>query len=101
MLSEVVAGVLLGYGLDYLLGTRNRWIVVGSIAGVAVAMVSVVRIAMRPQTPRRSPPGGRGATRPAVGGGGDGSEAADATASGAPEARTGRADAEAHEEPRP
>jgi len=57
MLSEVVAGVLLGYGLDYLLGTRNRWIVVGSIAGVAVAMITVVRVAMRPQTPRRRPPG--------------------------------------------
>ena len=57
MLSEVVAGVLLGYGLDYLLGTRNRWIVVGSVAGVAVAMITVVRVAMRPQTPRRRPPG--------------------------------------------
>jgi F0F1-type ATP synthase assembly protein I len=57
MMSEVVAGVLLGLGLDYVLGTRNRWVVVGSIAGVAVAMVTVVRVAMRPQTPRRQPPG--------------------------------------------
>jgi F0F1-type ATP synthase assembly protein I len=57
MLSEVVAGVLLGYGIDYMLGTRNRWIVVGSIAGVVVAMVTVFRIALRPQTPRRQAPG--------------------------------------------
>ena len=60
MMSEVVAGVLLGLGLDYMLGTRNRWVVVGSIAGVAVAMVTVVRLAMRPQTPRRPSPGARG-----------------------------------------
>jgi hypothetical protein len=61
MLSEVVAGVLLGYGLDYMLGTTNRWIVVGSIAGVAVAMVSVFRVALRPQTPRRRNPADRSA----------------------------------------
>jgi F0F1-type ATP synthase assembly protein I len=57
MLSEVVAGVILGFGIDYMLGTRNRWIVVGSIAGVVVAMVTVFRIALRPQTPRRQAPG--------------------------------------------
>jgi len=56
MLSEVAAGVLLGYGLDYLLGTKNRWVVVGSIAGIVVAMWTVVRIAMRLQTTRREPP---------------------------------------------
>jgi F0F1-type ATP synthase assembly protein I len=62
MLSEVAAGVLIGYGLDYMLGTKNRWIVVGSIAGVVVAMWTVVRVAIRLQTPRRQPPqrGGRG-----------------------------------------
>jgi len=72
MLSEVVAGVLLGYGLDYMLGTRNRWIVVGAIAGVVVAMVAVFRIALRPQTPRRTPPGTRPAARtsPTAGQGG-------------------------------
>jgi F0F1-type ATP synthase assembly protein I len=57
MLSEVVAGILLGYGLDYMLGTQKRWVVVGAIAGVAVAMVTVFRIALRPQTPRRRAPG--------------------------------------------
>ena len=59
MLSEVVAGVLLGYGLDYMLGTSKRWVVVGSIAGVAVAMVTVFRIALKPQTPRRQAPGSK------------------------------------------
>jgi hypothetical protein len=59
MLSEVAAGVLLGYGLDYLLGTKNRWIVVGSIAGIVVAMMSVFRLALKTQPPRRQPPGTR------------------------------------------
>lgn len=58
MLSEVAAGVLLGYGLDYLFGTKNRWIVVGSIAGIAVAMLSVFRLALKTQPPRRQAPGG-------------------------------------------
>jgi hypothetical protein len=57
MLSEVVAGVLLGLGLDHVLGTPNRWVVVGSIVGVAVAMATVIRLAFRPQSPRRQPPG--------------------------------------------
>ena len=52
MMSEVIAGVLLGYGIDYILGTRNRWIVVGSIAGVVVAMATVLRMAMRPPASR-------------------------------------------------
>ena len=59
MLSEVVAGVLLGYGIDYMLGTPKRWVVVGSIAGVAVSMVTVFRVALKPQTPRRAQPGSR------------------------------------------
>ena len=60
MLSEVAAGVLLGIAADYMLGTKNRWVVVGSIAGVIVAMWTVVRLAIRMQTPRRQPPiGGR------------------------------------------
>jgi F0F1-type ATP synthase assembly protein I len=59
MMSEVAAGVLLGYGLDYLLGTKNRWIVVGSIAGIAVAMVTVFRLALKKPPPRPSRPGWR------------------------------------------
>jgi predicted metal-binding membrane protein len=49
MMSEVAAGVLLGLGADYLLDTKNRWVVVGSIAGVVVAMWTLVRVAMRLQ----------------------------------------------------
>ena len=60
MMSEVVAGVLLGYGVDYLLGTKNRWIVVGAIVGVVVAMVTVIKFAMRAQRPQRKPGGGDG-----------------------------------------
>ncbi|MFZ9881556.1 MAG: AtpZ/AtpI family protein [Phycisphaerales bacterium] len=60
MLSEVAAGVLLGLGADYLAGTKNRWVVVGSIAGVVVAMWTVIRVAMRLQTPRREPPRQKG-----------------------------------------
>ena len=67
MMSEVAAGVLLGYGLDYLLGTKNRWIVVGSIAGIAVAMVTVFRLALKKPPPRPSRPGWRPKT-PATGG---------------------------------
>ncbi len=47
MLSEVVAGILLGLGADYMLGTHNRWIVVGSIGGVVVAMWTVIRTTIR------------------------------------------------------
>jgi F0F1-type ATP synthase assembly protein I len=61
MLSEVVAGVLLGYGLDYMLGTSKRWVVVGAIAGVAVSMVTVFRVALR------KPNVGSGAPRGAAG----------------------------------
>lgn len=49
MMSEVAAGVLLGLGADYLLDTRNRWVVVGSIMGVVVAMWTLIRVAMRLQ----------------------------------------------------
>jgi len=56
MLSEVAAGVLLGLAADAMLGTKNRWVVVGSITGVAVAMWTVVRVAMRLQTNRRPAP---------------------------------------------
>lgn len=47
MLSEVAAGILLGLAADYMLGTHNRWIVVGSIVGVAVAMWTVIRTTIR------------------------------------------------------
>jgi predicted metal-binding membrane protein len=63
MMSEVAAGVLLGLGADYLLDTKNRWVVVGSIAGVVVAMWTLVRVAMRLQ--RADPMLRKGAPRQA------------------------------------
>lgn len=60
MLSEVAAGVLLGLGTDYMLGTKNRWVVVGSIMGVFVAMWTVIRVAMKLQVNRREAPPSRG-----------------------------------------
>jgi len=47
--SEFAAAVLLGLGADYLLGTKNRWVVVGAVVGVLVAMWSMIRVAMRLQ----------------------------------------------------
>ena len=47
MLSEVAAGILLGLGADYMMGTYNRWIVVGAIGGVVVSMWTVIRTTMR------------------------------------------------------
>jgi F0F1-type ATP synthase assembly protein I len=44
--SEVIAGVVLGLGTDYLLGTKGRWVVVGAIVGVCVAMWTMIRIAL-------------------------------------------------------
>ena len=43
MFSEVAAGVLLGVGIDYMLGTKGRWVAVGAICGVVVAMFTLVR----------------------------------------------------------
>ena len=65
MMSEVAAGVLLGLGADYLLGTQNRWVVVGSIAGVVVSMWTLIRVAMRLQ--RADPMLRKGAPRQATG----------------------------------
>ncbi len=60
MMSEVAAGVLLGVGADYLLDTKGRWVVVGSILGILVAMWTVIRVGMRMQgAPRK--PGTKGA----------------------------------------
>ncbi len=47
IMSEVIAGVALGWGADALLGTHRKWIVVGSIAGVVVAMVTIGRTAVK------------------------------------------------------
>ncbi len=59
MLSEVGAGVLLGLGADYMLETKGRWVTVGALTGVAVAMYSIFRMAMK-LSPRKANVSDRG-----------------------------------------
>lgn len=47
MLSEVVAGVLLGLALHHFFGLSKLWIVFGGVFGVVVAMWTVIRAAIR------------------------------------------------------
>jgi F0F1-type ATP synthase assembly protein I len=54
MFSEVAAGVLLGLGFDYMLGTKGRWVAVGAISGVVVAMFTLVRLAIKLQPKKRA-----------------------------------------------
>ncbi len=56
IMSEVIAGVALGWGTDLLLGTHRRWIVVGSIAGVVVAMLTITRTAIKLSQRTKLPP---------------------------------------------
>ena len=45
--SEVVAGALLGWGLDHWLGTWPTWLLAGGIAGIAVGLTTLIRGAMK------------------------------------------------------
>jgi F0F1-type ATP synthase assembly protein I len=45
--SEVIAGALIGWGLDHWLGTWPTWLLVGGIAGIAVGLTSLIRGAMK------------------------------------------------------
>ncbi|MSR42352.1 MAG: AtpZ/AtpI family protein [Phycisphaerales bacterium] len=47
IMSEVIAGAALGWGADALFGTNRRWIVVGAIVGVIVAMLTIARTAIK------------------------------------------------------
>jgi F0F1-type ATP synthase assembly protein I len=47
MLSEVVAGILLGLALHHFFGLSKLWIVFGGVFGVVVAMWTVIRFAIR------------------------------------------------------
>jgi F0F1-type ATP synthase assembly protein I len=44
--SEIAAGALIGWLVDSLAGTRSRWIVVGTIAGVVVGLFTFIRQAL-------------------------------------------------------
>src|SRR5690554_6269635 len=70
--TEIIAGVLLGWFVDRTFGTNPWGVMIGSLAGIAVATLDMVRKAMRlnremdreahrkrtlkPQTTRSSPP---------------------------------------------
>lgn len=45
--SEVAGGLILGWGVDWLLGVKMRWIVVGGIVGLIVGLVNFIRGALR------------------------------------------------------
>ena len=46
MASEIAAGTLIGWGLDRLFGTRPTLLIIGSILGVVVGLVTFTRKAM-------------------------------------------------------
>ncbi|MBL9150114.1 MAG: AtpZ/AtpI family protein [Phycisphaerae bacterium] len=59
--SQVVAGLLLGWGIDWLFNTRPWGLVIGPICGLAVGMWTFIRRAMaidRSLGTPKPPPGG-------------------------------------------
>jgi len=47
--SHIVAGLLIGWLLDYWLKTSPLWLVIGTVAGVVVGMVQFIRSALKAQ----------------------------------------------------
>jgi len=47
--SHIVAGLLIGWLLDYWLKTSPLWLVIGTVAGVVVGMVDFIRSALKAQ----------------------------------------------------
>jgi len=47
MASEILAGTLIGWGIDAIFDTKPTWIVIMTIAGVFVGMVTFVRSALK------------------------------------------------------
>ena len=45
--SQVVAGLLLGLFIDHQFGTRPRWILIGTVAGLLVGMSTMLRSAIK------------------------------------------------------
>ena len=54
MASEILAGALLGWGLDYLLGTRPWFLVILTIGGLVIGMIGFIRSALREQRTEQS-----------------------------------------------
>jgi F0F1-type ATP synthase assembly protein I len=47
MASEILAGTLIGWGIDAIFDTKPTWIIIMTIAGVLVGMVTFIRSAMK------------------------------------------------------
>ena len=47
MSTEVIAGAVLGWGVDHFFGTAPKGVLVGSLVGIAVAIYSLVRGGLR------------------------------------------------------
>ena len=47
LVCEIIAGILLGMGVDWLAGTNRVFLIVGAIAGLIVGMTSFIRSAMK------------------------------------------------------
>ena len=45
MSSEAAAGALIGWLLDWWLGTGTLWLTIGGVAGIAVGMTTFIRMA--------------------------------------------------------
>lgn len=55
--SEVVAGLLVGYGIDHWAGTGQRWTIIGAIVGICVGLFSLIRgsLKLNRQLERKTP----------------------------------------------
>jgi F0F1-type ATP synthase assembly protein I len=47
LVSQILAGALIGWGLDYLFKTKPTILIIGIIAGVAIGMLNFIRSAVR------------------------------------------------------
>jgi len=45
--SEIIAGAAIGWGLDWLLGTKPTLLIIGTVAGVVIGMLTFIRAATR------------------------------------------------------
>ena len=46
LVCEIIAGMVLGYGIDWLVGTDRVFLVIGAIVGVLVGMAGFIRSAL-------------------------------------------------------
>ena len=46
LVCEIAAGLLLGWGLDWLVGTNKLFLVIGAIVGLLVGMTGFIRSAL-------------------------------------------------------